>query len=158
MWLPRALPLDRRVTLETREETLTPHVAEVEHRRERAVRLALAGHPYDHIATELGYASRSGAWKAVSRALRGRTSDAVDEYRSMEIARLEALNTIYYPKAMKGDRHAAEMCLKVISAEVKLLGLDTPNTSDERVESIVISAEQPIRDLKKLLGAEDEPD
>ena len=49
------------------------------------------------------------------------------------------------------------MCLKVIAAEVKLLGLETLDASDGKVESIVISAENPIRDLKKLIGVEDQP-
>ena len=81
---------------------------------------------HDRIGTELGYANRSGAWKAVNRALRARTDEAVDEYRALEIARLEELLTAYYPDAMKGDLRAAEMCLKVVGAEVKLLGLDRP--------------------------------
>jgi len=132
--------------------------AQVEHRRERAVTLAMAGHSYDHIAETLGYANRSGAWKAVKGALRARTDDAVDEYRALEIGRLEELLTAYYPDAMKGDLRAAEMCLKVIDAEVKLLGLDSPDASDGKVESIVISAEHPIRDLKRLIGVEDELD
>ena len=137
---------------------MTPQTSPVEHRRERAVRLALDGHSYDHIANELGYANRSGAWKAVNGALRARTSEAVDEYRELEIARLEALMASCFPKTVKGDLRAAEMCLKVIGAEVKLLGLDTLDASDTKVESIVISAEHPIRDLKRLIVAEHEPD
>ncbi len=115
---------------------------ETQSRRERAVRLALAGRSYDEIATELGYASRSGAWKAVNRALRARTDAAVDEYRALEISRLERLLTGYYPRAMQGDRTAAEMCLKIIDTEVKLLGLDSPGALERKVTSVLVDGNE----------------
>jgi hypothetical protein len=46
------------------------------------------------------------------------------------------------PRAMRGDLRADEMCLKVMKAEAKLLGLDTPDTSDQRIESIVITSDE----------------
>lgn len=41
----------------------------------------MTGAAFDDIARELGYANRSGAWKAVQRCLTRRTNAAVDEDR-----------------------------------------------------------------------------
>ena len=44
--------------------------ARAQYRAAVAVELRMAGADYDEIARELGFAGRSGAWKAVQRALR----------------------------------------------------------------------------------------
>jgi uncharacterized protein (DUF433 family) len=58
--------------------------------RTRAVELVAAGMSYDQVAAELGYANRSGAWKAVQASLKAVQADTVDEYRTLTLERLEA--------------------------------------------------------------------
>lgn len=98
--------------------------AGVQWRRQRAVELALAGYSYDDIAARVGYANRGSAWKAVQAALSARTADIVDEYRVLELERLEAVLAAQWDQAVAGDVRASELVLKVVAAEIRLLGLD----------------------------------
>lgn len=99
-----------------------PSAAVVE-RRTRAVALARSGASYDDIAKELGYANRSGAWKAVQASLRAVQADTVDEYRALTIDRLEALLAAVWDKAMTGDIHAVAAARRIVDAESRVLGL-----------------------------------
>lgn len=51
----------------------------------------MQGMPHDDIAAEFGYANRGTAWRVVNKALTERVDGAVEEYRQMELARLDAL-------------------------------------------------------------------
>jgi hypothetical protein len=93
-------------------------------RRARAVELALTGMPYDEIAAAVGYANRGTAWRTVQRALRDRTFKAVDEYREMELSRLDALQSACWEQALTGELRAVEAVLKVMHQRSRLLGLD----------------------------------
>ncbi len=94
------------------------------YRKARAVELALTGMPYDDIAAEVGYANRGTAWRAVQRALRDRTFEAVDQYREMELSRLDALHSACWGQALAGDLRAVEAVLRVMQQRARLLGLD----------------------------------
>ena len=94
------------------------------YRKARAVELALTGMPYDDIAAEVGYANRGTAWRAVQRALRDRAFEAVDEYREMELSRLDALQSACWEHALDGDLRAVEAVLRVMQQRARLLGLD----------------------------------
>lgn len=97
------------------------------HRRTTAVRLALAGHSYDDIAQQVGYANRGTAWRAVQKALREREAEAVDVYREVELARLGALQSACWETACAGDRQAIETVLRIIEKRARLMGIwDTP--------------------------------
>lgn len=97
--------------------------AYVAYRQARATELALAGHDYDTIARELGYANRSGAWKAVQRALRGRTTNAVDQCRQEQLVHLDRVMAAQWDDAMTGNVRAAHAVLRAIEQRVRLLGL-----------------------------------
>jgi hypothetical protein len=68
------------------------------------VELALTGHSYDDIAHQVGYSNRGTAWRAVQKALRDREVEAVDTYREMELARLDALQAACWESAVAGER------------------------------------------------------
>jgi hypothetical protein len=131
--------------------------AAVEHRRQQALSLALAGHSYDDIARELGYANRSGVWKLVSGALRARLDESVAEYRATELARLDALQAAHWHAALGGDINAVNTCVRVILARVKLLGLDRPEAQGDRTPTVVLgpSSEEYVAGLKKLAAPPD---
>lgn len=96
------------------------------HREARAVELLMAGRDYDHIAAELGYSSRSGAWRAVQRALRKRREEVAGEYLTLELDRLDALQCALWDDAIAGDPKAVEGVLKIIDRRCELLGLVSP--------------------------------
>lgn len=96
------------------------------HREARAVELLMAGNDYDQIAAELGYSSRSGAWRAVQRALRKRRDEVADEYLTLELERLDALQCALWDAAMAGDLKAVDAILKIIERRCELLGLLPP--------------------------------
>ena len=68
---------------ETREETpLARHcVITAKYRDARAPEFALGGGRWAAIASELGYANRSGAWKAARRAIANRAAKAAATHR-----------------------------------------------------------------------------
>ena len=57
---------------------------------------------YDAIAEELGYANRSGAWKAVQAALKEHQAEAVDEYRARHVLALDRLQMSVWGDALAG--------------------------------------------------------
>ena len=52
----------------------------------------------------------------------GRESPAVDEYRRLELDRLDALQTALWPQALVGDM-AVNTVLRIIEQRTRLLGL-----------------------------------
>ena len=95
----------------------------VAYREALAVEMAVQGLSFDEIAKELGYASRSGPWRAVRRALRRRTDDAADRYLSRSLVDLELIQQRAWPAAMRGDIKAATVVLRAIEDRCRLLGL-----------------------------------
>lgn len=94
-------------------------------RKARATEMALAGYDYDTIARELGYANRSGAWKAVQRALAQRTDRAVEAYRREQVSLLDQVMCAQWDDALAGDVRAALAVLRTIEQRVRWLGLTT---------------------------------
>ena len=74
------------------------------HRQTQAVEMMLAGKDFDTIAAELGYATRSGAWRAVQRALSKQREALAGEYLMLEMQRLDALQMALWDRAMAKDR------------------------------------------------------
>lgn len=97
------------------------------YRQAQAVEMMLAGMDFDSIAVELGYATRSGAWRAVQRALSKQREALAGEYLTLEIQRLDALQVALWDEAMAGDVKAALGCLRIIEQRMALLGLTSSN-------------------------------
>jgi hypothetical protein len=90
----------------------------------RALELLRAGCTYDEIAHDLGYANRGSAWHLLRGAMDKQVLESVDEYRQLEMDRLDALQARYWDAALDGDRQAAALVLRVIDRRCRLLGLD----------------------------------
>lgn len=101
-------------------------VAATRERERRAVELAISGASLDQIAQEVGYADKSGAWKAIRRTLDRQEAAAVTELRALENARLDRLQSAWWDKALGGDDKAAQIVLRVFERRAKLNGLDQP--------------------------------
>ena len=112
----------------------------------KAVQLRASGASYSDIAGALGYSNRSGAFKAVRRALQRWGSEAVEELRILELARLDQITLKLWPQVLgkpardHGDGRidepvppsmkAMELYLKVSQRRARLLGLDAPTMLD----------------------------
>ena len=91
-------------------------------REVRAVEMRKAGFPLHQIAKEIGYASPSGAHKAITRALRrlaDKLNNDTEELRALETERLDRLWGEAYSQ-VTGKNVATETRLKAIVACVQI--------------------------------------
>jgi hypothetical protein len=93
-------------------------------KRIRALELVAEGLSYDEVAEAVGYGHRGSAYRAVSRALKERLVDGVDELRAVEVARLDRLQAAVWDEAMTGDLRAVNAVIRIIGQRARLLGLD----------------------------------
>ena len=96
----------------------------------QALELRKAGVSYARIAEALGYASGSGAHKAVSSALKKTLQEPSDELRMLEIERLDAMLAAIWGSVKQGQYGAQDRALKIMERRAKLLGLDAPVKAD----------------------------
>jgi hypothetical protein len=87
----------------------------------KALELAEQGANYDEIANHLGYADRSGAWRAVMRGLRWRGELAVNFYRLQKVVDLDAKQAAAWPAAKRGNIRATRKVLGCIEGRMRLL-------------------------------------
>lgn len=132
----------------------------------RALELRLAGMRYKDIAPIIGYAGKQGAYDAVQRAMKVETEHSAehrDQYRALEIARLERMILKLWP-AVIGDPPnlaAVDRVLKIIAQEARLLGLDAPlqvnlaNDTRERLTSMLGVLENAL-DLERPISSDDD--
>lgn len=99
-------------------------------RQRRALEMRRQGKPYSEIATEVGYASASGAHAAVRTALKKTLQEPADELRRLENTRLDAMLLALWPAIVKGDAKAIAAGVKISERRAKLNGLDEPAELD----------------------------
>ncbi|WP_053207971.1 hypothetical protein [Jiangella muralis] len=104
-------------------------------REAQCLRYRREGKTYDDIAILVGYADRSGARKAVERALKRVIVENVDELRILEAQRLDELQQAIWDKALRfepalGDDKALTGILRIMVRRAKLLGLDMPTKTE----------------------------
>ena len=93
-------------------------------KRAKVVEAVANGATYEQAAQQAGYATRSGAYKAFWRALGDRQADSVDQHRTLEVQRLDALQAAMWDKPLAGDIKALNAVLRIIEQRSRLLGLD----------------------------------
>lgn len=84
----------------------------------------LEGKTYQQVADEQGYASRGTVHRIVHETLAQHEVEAIEELRSLELARLDAIHSSFFDAALSGDVRAAQVVLKVSAARCRLLQLD----------------------------------
>lgn len=126
-------------------------------REDRCVALRLAGASLATIAATEGYVDRSGARKALLRAMRRAARDAGgEELRLLEEARLDRLFLAVWAKATGDppDLKAVDRALKNCALRIRLLGLDAPpkvkHSGDPEGAPIRRRDEGPRLDLERL--------
>lgn len=90
----------------------------------QALQLRKAGYSYDQIAEMLGYSTRRGAQKAVTKALKKAfptTRELAEDYVSWELMRLDAMLLGIYQQATEGSYFAIDRVLKIMEMRDKLL-------------------------------------
>ena len=87
------------------------------------------------IASRLGYASPSGAFKAIEAGLRATLREPADALRALELERLDALHHSLWGRAVAGNLFALDRVLAVARRRSALLGLDAP----KKIETTLIA-------------------
>src|SRR5262245_34343392 len=108
-------------------------IAAVERQRQ-ALELRTTGATLATIARRLGYASPSGAFKAIEAGLRATLRAPAEELRQLELARIDALWSVVYPAATSGELKAIDRCIRLMERRAALLGLDAPKPSASDVD------------------------
>jgi hypothetical protein len=128
-------------------ERATPAKIAAAERQRKALELRMAGATFQAIADALGYANRSSATDAVTRALRDTVpKELTDELRQIENARLDRLYGPMYARALAGDHLAVDRCLRIMARRAALNGLDAP----VRVRQAVITEEDIDRAIARM--------
>lgn len=107
----------------SRKKAPTPAVLEKEI---QIIELRRAGVTWEKIAREVGFKNASGAYKMYQRAAERMARPHLEEYRDMQLDRLERMHMAVWPRAKDGDLRAIETALRIGDREAKLLGLDAP--------------------------------
>ena len=118
--------------------------AVVAEKQARALTLVRAGHSYDEIAADLGYANRGSAYRLTQNALKATVDRIAEDHLGYELARLDALQVAHWEAATSGlDIKAAYLVLKILDMRTRLLGLDKgPKAEPEEPRTIVIGPAQ----------------
>ncbi len=107
-----------------------------EDRQRQALELHLAGATYDEIARQCEYASRSGAYKAVQKALAARRAPESEpddaKPAETELARLDAMLQGLWTKARRGDVAAVDRVLLIEQRREKLMQQAAPKKGSTR--------------------------
>ena len=117
-------------------------------RKLRALELRLSGETFNSIAEKLGYASVSGAYKAVQTALKKTLQQPADEVRKMEIERLDSLLSVMWPHRHKPEY--LDRIIKVMERRAKLLGLDAVIRQDITTNGESLNNDKRTEILRKL--------
>jgi hypothetical protein len=126
-------------------------------RARQALELRKAGAQYADIATTLGYADASGAYRAVSRALAKLTAEPAAELRELELLRLDRMLQAIWDQVIRGNHGAVDRALRIGERRAKLLGLDAPQkiapTSPSGEEEYGAAAERyRLRQIAAIFG------
>jgi hypothetical protein len=130
-----------------------------------AHQLRLTGLDWPEIAGRVGYLDGRIASMAVTAFLQKTAAEQAHDHRRqalhLELARLDQLQSAFYPAAMAGDIAAANVVLKVINRRCSVMGFDKVDddlTGTARTIVVGGNSEEYIASLKSLIGDSDSPD
>jgi hypothetical protein len=123
-------------------------------KQRQALELRKAGTSYPDIARQLGYASASGAFKAVESALLKTLREPAEAVREIELARLDRLHLALWPAAVKGDLDAIARVLDISKRRAALEGMDAPKRKElsGKVRTAVTVTDERRREFFRALG------
>ena len=120
---------------EVDEPTPEEKVAEREAKELKVLDLRRAGFTFQRIAEEVGYATPSGAQRALERIMTRNVPQAPEEFRWQELDRLDRMQVALWPRAMKGDDKAINTIVRLMERRARLVGIDAP----QRIQAEVVN-------------------
>ena len=96
---------------------------QAEYRTQQAIEMRSMGVDYDFIAKELGYADRSGAWRAVQRGMKRSTENQVREVRWAAIYELTRIADSLQKSNESASLQKTNQLLKLVNAKIRIAGL-----------------------------------
>lgn len=120
-----------------KQEKTSPQVIRQTEQSLKALELRKAGATYEMIAQQLGYASKSSAFTAVSRLMNKSRREGGKEAFEMELRRLDDLLMSVWPAARQGELSAIDRALRIMERRAKLMGLDAPEKSQQQIQQII---------------------
>lgn len=103
-------------------------------KRKKALDLRRAGWSFEDIATEVGYANKGSAHRAVKQGIADITRESAAELVELELSRLDDLLAGLYEQARNGDLFAVDRALKIMDQRAKFLGLYDRKEDDTSAE------------------------
>ena len=125
----------------------------VRQKGQQAIRLRLSGATIAQIATQLGYASEAGAYKAIMRELEQTAQDqgeSTEAVRPLELKRLDQMQFPIWNQVVTGDQQAINTALRIQERRASLLGLDAPKQIEARIRIDVMSWNAALRDFLEV--------
>lgn len=98
--------------------------AELQQKRVKAIRLRTMGATYEQIATELGYANKGGAYKAVKAGLHEAVVESATEMRVVQNEKLDMMVARCLAAFLNGDLDQVRNILAIEKRRADLWGLD----------------------------------
>lgn len=115
-----------------------------ETRAYHAQQLRTSGHDWKEIAEMAGYAGVGAAKVSVQtylqRAALAMNSERKEATLELEMSRLDSIIKAYWPTAMAGEVKHAELILRVITQQSRMLGLEELSTKSEQGAKTIIIA------------------
>lgn len=134
----------------------TQHGSELTTKERQALELRLAGARFEDIAVRVGYADKSGAQRAVTRALTSTLQPAADELREVEASRLDRLLLSVWQQALAGDLKAVDRALRILDQRARLLGLNLPARAELDVTVSPAEEIEVVRRIREWKAARDQ--
>ena len=128
----------QKITIEVIQEpqqTAEEKAAELEAKELKVLELRRAGFTFQRIAEEVGYATPSGAQRALERIMTRNVPQAPEEFRWQELDRLDRMQVALWPRAMKGDDRAIGTIVRLMERRARLVGIDAP----QRIQAEVVN-------------------
>jgi hypothetical protein len=126
--------VEQKIT-EVAEPTPAEKAAELEAKEAKVLELRRAGFTFQRIAEEVGYATPSGAQRALERIMTRNLPQAPEEFRWQELDRLDRMQVALWPRAMKGDDRAIGTIIRLMERRARLVGIDAP----QRIQAEVVN-------------------
>lgn len=118
-------------------------------KRKKALELRRAGWSFEDIATEVGYANKGSAHRAVKQGIADITRESATELLELQMSRLDDLMAGAYEAARNGDLFAIDRVLKIIDQQAKFTNLyeHKPDDTSSEVRAALVGFREGLRGL-----------
>lgn len=116
---------------------MSKDLVHMEEKKARILRMRVSGASWSSIAAAEGYKDASGPLNLVKRELRNQVSEAVDDLRAVELARLDEIQRVLWPRVLEGDLDAIDRILRLTALRARLTGMEKQTVvQDSKIEIV----------------------